>query len=248
MKFVNAYRLAKEKGISKFGIQCMTGSGILDPAYFVELITAILKTVRLLQNELDIQMSYISIGGGFGIPYKEDELPLDFDQVFGNIANIYNRFFEQTHEDKPELWIEPGKSIIGDTCILLTKVTGIKNSYKTFIGLDAGMETLMRPALYGAYHRIYKVGEPDTHIKLTADFTGPICENTDRLAVDRKFPTVQEDDLIAIMDAGAYGYSMSHNFNTRPRAAEVLLDGENTQLIRKRETIDDIFKNCELQT
>ena len=224
----------------------MTGSGILDESYFGELITAIIKTVKSLQDELDIQMSFISMGCVFGIPYNEKESPLDFDQVFGIVEHILHRHSDSANIKKPELWIEPGKSIIGDTCILLATVTGMKNSYKMFIGLDAGMETLMRPALYGAYHRIYKVGEPDATLKITADITGPICENTDRLAINREFPVVNEGDLIAVMDAGAYGYSMSHNFNTRPRAVEVLLDGYETRLIRKRETIEDIFRNCEL--
>ncbi|MFQ6678013.1 MAG: diaminopimelate decarboxylase [Fidelibacterota bacterium] len=243
---INAYRIAKENGITKFGIQCMTGSGILDPAYFSELITAILKTVKAIHKELDIQMSFISMGGGLGIPYNDEESPLDFNRIFSGVSQIYNNHFEKENIVSPELWIEPGKSIIGDTCFLLTTVTGVKNSYQTFIGLDAGMEKFMRPVLYGAYHRIYKVGEPDAPIKLTADFTGQICENTDRLAVDRKFPSVQEGDLIAIMDAGAYGFSMSHNFNTRPRAAEVLLEGNQSRLIRKRETIEDIFRTCEI--
>ena len=107
------------------------------------------------------------------------------------------------------------------------------------------METLMRPALYGAYHRIYKV---DNHgiDKDTFDFTGQICENTDRIAVQRSFPEVAEGDLIAIMDTGAYGYSMSNNFNTRPRAAEVLLNNDNVKLIRKRETINDLFNLCDV--
>ena len=105
------------------------------------------------------------------------------------------------------------------------------------------METLMRPALYGAYHRIYKIGETAEN-NGSYDFTGPICENTDRIAFDRSFPSVNEGDLIAIMDAGAYGYAMSHNFNTRPRSAEVLLDGTDHQLIRRRETIEDIFSGC----
>jgi len=186
------------------------------------------------------------MGGGLGIPYHDEESPLNFNQVFSNVSKIYNKHFEKENIDTPEFWLEPGKSIIGDTCILLTKVTGIKNGYKTFIGLDAGMETLIRPALYGAYHRMYKIGDPDAPIKLTADITGSICENTDRLAIDRDFPEVKEGDLIAVMDTGAYGFSMSHNFNTRPRAAEVLLDGHETKLIRKRETIKDIFRNCEI--
>ena len=105
------------------------------------------------------------------------------------------------------------------------------------------METLMRPALYGAYHRIYKIGNKEDH-NGTFDFTGQICENTDRIAIKRSFPKVNEGDIISIMDVGAYGYSMSHNFNTRPRAAEILIDKDSTQLIRKRETINDIFALC----
>ena len=107
------------------------------------------------------------------------------------------------------------------------------------------METLMRPALYGAYHRIYKVENPGID-KDTFDFTVQICENTDRIAVQRSFPEVAEGDLIAIMDTGAYGYSMSNNFNTRPRAAEVLLNNDNVKLIRKRETINDLFNLCDV--
>ena len=111
------------------------------------------------------------------------------------------------------------------------------------MGLDAGMETIMLHDLYGAYHRMYKIGKTAEH-NGSYDFTGPICENTDRIAFGRSFPSVNEGDLIAIMDAGAYGYAMSHNFNTRPRAAEVLLDGTDHQLIRRRETIEDIFSGC----
>ena len=103
----------------------------------------------------------------------------------------------------------------------------------------------MRPALYGAFHRIYKVGEHGINTG-TVDFTGPICENTDRIAVGREFPDVNEGDLVAIMDTGAYGYAMSHNFNTRPRAAEVLLDGDTHRLIRRRETVEDIFMGCDV--
>jgi len=203
-----------------------------------------LKTVKLLKNELDIHMDYISLGGGYGIPYQDDEVRLDFEQVFRDVSKHFHSYFEKRNETKPALWIEPGKSVVGDAGILLTRVTGIKESYKSFIGVDAGMETLMRPALYGAYHRIYKVGEPDATNTKNVDITGRICENTDRLAVDRDFPEVAEGDLVAVMDTGAYSFTMSHQFCTRPRAAEVLLNGVESRLIRKRETIEEIFQNC----
>ena len=241
---VNAYRTAKNAGVKRFGIQCMTGSGILDPDYFSALIKDILKNMNVIHQELGIRMDYISLGGGFGIPYQDGETPLDFDQVFKKVGDVFSAHFKK--DAKPSLWVEPGKSVVGDTGLLLTKVTGIKKSYKTFIGLDAGMETLMRPALYGAYHRIYKVGEPDAKSTNIVDITGRICENTDRLAVDRPFPEVSEGDLIAIMDTGAYGYAMAHQFNTRPRPAEVLINGDQSSLIRERETIQDIFRTCDI--
>ena len=108
------------------------------------------------------------------------------------------------------------------------------------------METLMRPALYGAEHRIYKLGTKHKIVDLPVDITGRICENTDRLAVNISFPRVVEGDLIAIMDAGAYGYAMSNQYNTRPRSAEILVNGDEYHLIRSRETIEDIFQNCSI--
>ena len=204
----------------------------------------ILKTVELINKELKIDFHHISLGGGYGIPYSDDEISLDFNKVFHDVSRVFHSFYNGS--DKPELWIEPGKSVVGNTGILLSKVTGIKNSYKKFIGLDAGMETLMRPALYNAHHRIYKIGYPEAETTQTVDFTGRICENTDRLAIDRKFTDIDEGDLVAIMDVGAYGFTMSHQFCTRPKVAEILLDGDKSTLIRERESIEDLFSKCEV--
>ena len=241
-KIIQAYKKAKKAGIKKFGIQCMVGSGNLDQAHFIEVLTAIMDQTKSIESETNIVFDFISMGGGFGIPYRDEEKPINFDQLFLALSEVYYNTFPDK-ENAPALWIEPGKSIIGDSGFILSSVTGTKNSYKNFIGIDAGMETLMRPALYGAYHRIYKVDNHDLD-KDTFDFTGQICENTDRIAVQRSFPEVNEGDLITIMDSGAYGYSMSNNFNTRPRAAEVLLNNDNVKLIRKRETINDLFTHC----
>ena len=241
-KIIDAYGLAKANGVKKFGIQCMTGSGILDAKYFPKLMSEILNIANSIMRELNINFEYVNMGGGYGIPYKDEDASLDIDEVFSNVSKVFHKFFSR--EKIPEFWIEPGRSIVGNTGILLCKVTGIKNSYKNFVGLDAGMETLMRPALYNAYHRIYKVGNPQEKHSQVTDITGRICENTDRLAIDRSFPNVKVNDLIAVMDVGAYGFSMSHQFCNRPRAAEVLLDNDNGVLIRKRETIQDLFINC----
>ena len=241
---LDAYKMAKDSGIENFGIQCMTGSGVLDHEYFPKLMKEILKTVELINKELKIDFHHISLGGGYGIPYSDDEISLDFNKVFDDVSRVFHSFYNGS--DKPELWIEPGKSVVGNTGILISKVTGIKNSYKKFIGLDAGMETLMRPALYNAHHRIYKIGYPEAETTQTVDFTGRICENTDRLAIDRKFTDIDEGDLVAIMDVGAYGFTMSHQFCTRPKVAEILLDGDKSTLIRERESIEDLFSKCEV--
>ena len=229
-----------------FGLQCHSGSAILDEDYFVENTQLILNTARMIENRIEQHLSKISIGSGFGIPYSDDEDALDLNTVFYKISQVFEDFYGRDKSDWPTLCIEPGRSIIGNTCILLAKVTGVKESYKNFIGLDAGMETLMRPALYGAEHRIYKLGTKHKIVDLPVDITGRICENTDRLAVNISFPRVVEGDLIAIMDAGAYGYSMSNQYNTRPRSAEILVNGDEYHLIRSRETIEDIFQNCNI--
>ena len=244
-KIAAVYKSALTDGVKSFGLQCHAGSAILDQNHFRDNTGLILKAARNIEDTIDHRLLKISIGSGFGMPYTDDEDPLDFNNVFRLVAKVFKEFYGQHQDDWPVLCIEPGRAIVGDAGILLARVTGIKKSYKNFIGLDAGMETLMRPALYGAFHRIYKVGDLSNERKMTVDVTGRICENTDRLAVDIPFPYVDEGDVIAIMDAGAYGYSMAHQFNTRPRPAEVLVDKNKPRLIRSRETIEDIFLKCD---
>ena len=244
-KIAAVYKSALTDGVKTFGLQCHAGSAILDQNHFRENTELILKAAQNIEDTINHKLLKISIGSGFGMPYTDDEDPLDFNNVFHLVAKVFKEFYGQHQDDWPVLCIEPGRAIVGDAGILLARVTGIKKSYKNFIGLDAGMETLMRPALYGAFHRIYKVGELSNERKMTVDVTGRICENTDRLAVDIPFPYVAEGDVIAIMDAGAYGYSMAHQFNTRPRPAEVLVDKNKLRLIRSRETIEDIFLKCD---
>jgi len=242
-KITDAYRLALSHGIKNFGLHCFTGSGVLDESYFSQMIRSVLEISTMIESKCKIQFKYISIGGGFGIPYKDEEPELDIENVFNNIAKEYYSVYPK--KLGPRFCIEPGKYLVGDAGILISQVTGVKKSYKTFVGLDAGMETLMRPVLYGAHHRIYKIGQPQNNNQ-TVDITGRICENTDRLALDRPFPDVKEGDLVGVMDTGAYGFSMAHQFNTRPRPAEVLVDGQNVKLIRKRETIESMFENCKI--
>ncbi len=240
---IDAYRKAQRDGITRFGLQCMPGSGNLEIAYFVEVMTTILETAKTIEDSLSLRFDYVSLGGGLGIPYGEDEAPVDIEEMFRRLALVFAQFYG-SGGGAPRLLMEPGKYIVGDSGLLLSRVTGKKKGYKDFVGLDAGMNTFIRPALYQAYHKIYKVGEPHAPLVATVDFTGGICENTDRLATDRPFPQTEEGDLMAIMDTGAYGFVMASQYNTRGRPAEVLLLDEKARLIRQRETIEDIFHLC----
>ena len=244
-KIINAYDVAKKSGIKKFGLQCHAGSSTLDAKTFSDITRQILKSAREIEDSIGQQLEKISVGSGFGIPYRNEELPLDIEQLFKNTKLIFSEFYGENSSKWPTLCIEPGRILVADTGLILARVTGIKSSYKKFIGLDAGMETLMRPALYGAFHRVQKIGESDEKF-FKYDITGRICENTDRISEDYDMPTMKEGDLCAIMDSGAYGYSMSHNFNTRPRPSEILIDQDNAILIRKRESIEDLFRGCDV--
>lgn len=241
-----AYELAANEGVSRFGLHCMTGSGVLEEDYFVQILKTLIEEAKNIEDKINLDLEFISIGGGFGIPYKDGDPVLNIELLMQGLSKEYYKEYSDK-ESVPSLWCEPGKYLVGDAGILLARVTGLKKGYRNFVGLDAGMETLMRPGLYGAYHRIYKVGAVDAKPAATVDITGRICENTDRLAVDRPFPKIEEGDLVAVMDTGAYGYAMAHQFNTRPRPAEILLTESCAELIRRRETIEDIFNSTDIE-
>ncbi len=242
-KVVDAYKSAKEAGIRKFGIHMMTGSCIMDPAYFDLIAKKLISIVEDIVREVGIRFEFIDIGGSLGIPYREDEPVLDIGKVAGNVCSILAAKEKQLGLEKTNLVMEPGRYIVGDAGILLARVDALKSAQKKFIGTDAGMNTLLRPALYGAYHRIIIANDVGRKGAEIVDVTGKICENTDRLAKDRSLPPIKVGDILAVFDTGAYGFAMGSQYNSRPMAAEVLVDKGRAFLIRKRETTDDLVRN-----
>lgn len=232
-----AYYIAKNDGVKNFGVHIMTGSNILEPLYFAEVVERLFKIVGKIFRELEIQPVYIDIGGGFGIPYSNEEQELDIERTAQLVSEVYYDYCEKYELGLPELKIEPGRYLVGNAGFLLTKVTGVKNGYKKFIGIDAGMNSLIRPALYGANHRIKVYGKSD-YVNLV-QICGQICENSDIMFKNIPFPEVEEGDLCIILDVGAYGYAMASNYNGRPLPAEVLVDKNGHKLIRRRQTFDD---------
>lgn len=229
---------AKMSNIAIHGVDCHIGSQITELSPFLDAFDRVLALVdALAQNGISIQ--HIDAGGGIGICYN-DETPPEFT-VFATAMRA------KLGERKVKLVFEPGRALVGNAGVLLTKVEYLKHTEsKNFAIVDAAMNDLMRPALYDAYHDIKAVQpKADVTDALTYEIVGPVCESGDFLGHDRTL-ALAEGDILAIMSAGAYGMSMSSNYNTRPRAAEVMVDGGQCHLIRKREQIADLFamENC----
>ncbi|MFN3194854.1 MAG: diaminopimelate decarboxylase [Chlorobiota bacterium] len=238
-KAFEAYKLAKDAGVKRFGIHMMTGSNNLEPYFFAEIVDKLMMIAGDIFNELDIVPEYVDIGGGFGIPYYDGEEELNVEATGEKVAKVFIENCDKYGFGRPKLILEPGRYLAGNAGYLVTSVTAIKESYKTFVGLDAGMNFLIRPALYGAFHRVRVYGKND--YTENVNLCGQICENSDIFAKNIKMPKMNEGDIVSFLDAGAYGYVMASNYNNRMRPPEVLVENNSHRLIRRRETIEDIL-------
>lgn len=239
----NAYKLAREmQGIEILGIHMHIGSQITEVSPFVDATERLMEFVLRLKNRLGIKLRFIDIGGGLGIPYKGERVATPKDLANAIVPVIKKWNIKLGYE--PELWLEPGRYLVGNSGILLCKVQSVKETpIKKFVNVDAGFNTLLRPSMYNAYHRIQVLGkENESKSNEKYDIAGNVCESSDILAKERKLPRVNVGDIIAILDTGAYGFSMSSHYNLRPLPAEVLirLNG-SVELIRKRESLEDLF-------
>jgi diaminopimelate decarboxylase len=229
------YQTAKTlPNIEIVGIHHHIGSQITEAQPFVDALEKVVLFVKELRSA-GITIKYIDIGGGLGITYK-DETPPNPRELAESVSPLLK-------ECGCTLVLEPGRAIVGNAGILVTSVMYHKNSgEKKFLIVDAGMNDLIRPSLYEAYHEIKPVVVPPAPGTEVVDVVGPICESGDFLAKDREIPTVKQGDLLAVMSAGAYGFSMSSNYNSRPRVAEVLVKGGEFCVVRERETYNDLIK------
>ncbi len=213
------------------GIDCHIGSQLLDAAPFAEALDKLLQLVDRLQSE-GIQLHHIDLGGGLGIRYRDETPPSIQDYLAPLLGELKNR--------RLKILFEPGRRLVGNAGVLLTRVEYLKpGEAKNFAIVDAAMNDLARPALYDAWHDIQPVS-PRTGSPRAWDIVGPVCESSDFLGRERPLD-LQAGDVLAVMSAGAYGMTMSSNYNTRPRAAEVMIDGDTMHLIRRRETINDLY-------
>jgi len=228
---------AKSKHLNVCGVSVHIGSQITDVQPFAAAMERVAQFVRELRA-LGHRIQYVDAGGGLGIDY-EGETPANFFECVAAYAKAILRPLQGLNV---RLLLEPGRSIVGPAGVLVTRVLRRKtNNGKKFLIVDAAMNDLLRPALYSAYHKILPVRSGGGQTEKT-DVVGPVCETGDFFARDRELSVVEEGDLLAIMDTGAYGIVLSSNYNSRPRAAEVLVDGRSVKLIRRRETMADLLR------
>ena len=240
---MDAYRAAKDAGITRFGAHMMPGSCITEPEYFSFITNLLMDIIGKVGKELKIHFEFIDLGGGLGIPYRPGEEGLNLDEAAKQVAGAFKSKVKEYGLRPPRLMMEPARYFVGNAAWIVGKVHSIKKSYKKIIGTDIGMNTLARPAMYGAYHHIYIDGkEKDPREKV--GLCGQLCENTDFWVKERELPTtIEEGDIVVVENAGAYGFAMSYQYNGRLRPAEVLVNGKDHYLIRKREEFEDMIRN-----
>jgi diaminopimelate decarboxylase len=228
-------RAANLPGIVPEGVSCHIGSQMLDADPLLESADKVLElAVRLRARGLPIRN--VDLGGGIGVAYRPSERAVE-------VETLISRLRAKIQESGFTLMLEPGRSIVGEAGVLLTRVLLVKRTgEKTFVVVDAAMNDLIRPALYQAHHEITAVSEPSASEAMKADVVGPVCESGDFFARGRNLPRVRTGELLAIRTAGAYGFSLSSNYNSRPRVCELLVDGGRVHVARRRETYEDLVR------
>jgi len=236
-----AYRSAKDRGAKRFGLHTMLVSNERNYRYMVQTARMLLEQVEALSENLGIAFEFINIGGGLGIPYRPEDHPLDLTAMVRDITEAFKRFGRR-HGTEPKLFLESGRYVAGPHGVLVVRAINRKDIYRTYIGVDACMSSLMRPALYGAYHHIEVLGKAAEPPGPPVDVVGSLCENNDKFAIQRPLPEIKDGDILIIHDTGAHGHAMGFNYNGRLRPKELLLRSDGSvELIRREETVEDHF-------
>jgi diaminopimelate decarboxylase len=237
-KVVETYLHALDIGLNPVGIHAHIGSGGQSVEPFIDEAEVLSELINQI-DEAGIKLKFVDIGGGIGVPYKPNEEEMDLDNMASEVTDV----FEQ-NTDIRKIIVEPGRYIVADSTVLLTRCTDVKDAEtKKYVGVDAGFNTLIRPAMYGSFHYIADGSKFGKACTSRYDIAGPLCESGDYLGHDRVLPDVEEGDVMVVYDAGAYGYSMSSRYNSRPLPAEVLVNDGKAELIRAREEPDEQLRH-----
>ncbi len=239
-QIIDCYKIAKAKGVERFGLHTMVASNELDGSYIVETARMLFNLSVRIKEEAGVRIDFIDMGGGIGIPYKPEDEAMDLGAVSTAMRALYDEIIKGSGLDPLKIFFECGRVITGPYGYLVSEVLHVTSKYKEYVGLDASMADLMRPALYGSYHHITVLGKDKEKADHRYDVTGSLCENNDKFAIDRLLPKVEEGDVVVIHDSGAHGHAMGFNYNAKLRSAEYLLrrDG-SVDMIRRAQTYDD---------
>jgi diaminopimelate decarboxylase len=235
------YRMARDRGVKRFGLHTMVASNELNPAYFLETAQMLFDLVVELHRALGIRIEFVNLGGGIGIPYRPEQTAVDLAQLGASIRGAYERTIKPAGLDPLRITMECGRMVTGPYGYLVSSVLHKKATYKNYVGLDSCMANLMRPGMYGSYHHI-TVPAREGGPRKTYDVTGSLCENNDKFAIDREIADPAIGDLLVIHDTGAHGHAMGFNYNGKLRSAEVLWSGGTQfRVIRRAENYADHF-------
>ena len=241
-QLIEGYRILKEKGAKKFGMHAFLASNTLTNDYYPTLAGILFRTAVEIKEKTGVELSFINLSGGVGIPYRPDQPANDIAVIGEKVHEKFDEILVPAGLGNIRLCTELGRFMLAPNGMLIAKAIREKHIYKEYIGLDACAANLMRPAIYGAYHHITVLGKENEPCDHKYDVTGGLCENCDKFAVDRMLPKIDIGDYLAIHDAGAHGFSMGYNYNGKLRSAELLLreDG-SVKMIRRAETAADYF-------
>lgn len=246
-QIIEAYSICKKEGVKHFGLHTMVASNELNPAFFVDTAKLVFELAVEIKEKCGVQVEFVDLGGGLGIPYKPEQKAIDYEEVAKGIRGEYDRVIVPAGLDPLGIYWECGRPITGPYGWLVTTAIHEKHIYREYIAVDSCMADLMRPGMYGAYHEVTVSGKENAPKTEVYDVVGSLCENCDKFAVQRSLPKIDMGDLVIIHDAGAHGRAMGFNYNGKLRCGEILMreDGSFKE-IRRRETIDDLFATLDL--
>lgn len=247
-QIIEAYKIMQDKGVKRFGLHTMVISNELSPESFVGTAMMMFDLVIEIYQKLGIRMEMIDLGGGIGIPYRPEQQAVDLNLVGQGIQKAYEEKIVANGLHPLKITMECGRMITGPYGYLVSTVLHKKEIYKNYVGLDACMVNLMRPALYGSYHHITVMGKETLPLDHIYDVTGSLCENNDKFAIDRNLPQIDIGDRIVLHDTGAHGHAMGFNYNGKLRSAELLLKEDGSvSMIRRAETVADYFATLDFE-
>lgn len=241
-QLIQGIRDLQKLGVKKFGMHSFLASNTVTNEYYPKLAQQLFELALEIREKTGVSLDFINLSGGVGVNYRPDEAPNDIAVIGEGVHRVYDEVLTANGLGEVKIYTELGRFMLAPHGLLVTRVLHRKQTYRTYIGVDASAVNLMRPAFYDAYHHITVIGKEEDKVKEIVDVTGSLCENNDKFARQRELPVIDEGDLLVIHDTGAHGFSMGYQYNAKLRSAELLLQKDgSTRMIRRAERPEDYF-------